>query len=173
MEELFFFRIVVVVCTFLFQKWPKDGPSYDNAIKMFNINSLCYQSINCEIFSKLWPETPANVWKSDHLSIGAGGMATWSWQLEFLSFYLLNLVEAQIRVYTRSCHLSGQKSGWISGTFVGNRTEAPSHAFTVRGVLCLQGKICTRPDPNVTRTFVGNQLSTRGALLRTGIFYIK
>ena len=28
-------------------------------------------------------------------------------------------------------------------------------------------------DSIVTRAFVGNQLSTRGALLRTGIFYIK
>ena len=28
-------------------------------------------------------------------------------------------------------------------------------------------------DRSVIRAFVGNQLSTRGALLRTGIFYIK
>ena len=35
---------------FLFQAWPIDGPSYDNATKMFNIKSLCYQRINCDIF---------------------------------------------------------------------------------------------------------------------------
>ena len=39
-----------------FQKWPKDGCSYNNATKMFNIKSLCYQTINCETFFKLWSE---------------------------------------------------------------------------------------------------------------------
>ena len=86
------------------------------------------------------------MWKSDHLSIGAGSMATRQWQLEFLLFYLLNLVvEARIRVYTRCGHLLGQNSGWISRKFGGNRTIAPSHAFMARGVLCLC-KTRTRPD---------------------------
>ena len=30
----------------LFQTWPKDGPSYDNVTKMFDIKSLCYQRRN-------------------------------------------------------------------------------------------------------------------------------
>ena len=36
-----------------FQKWPKDGPGYDNTTKMFSIKSLIYQMINCETFYKL------------------------------------------------------------------------------------------------------------------------
>ena len=34
----------------------KNGPSYDNATKIFNIKSLCYQRINCKTFFKLWSE---------------------------------------------------------------------------------------------------------------------
>ena len=44
------------ICAFWFQKWLKDGPSYDNTTKMFNIKSLCYQRINSETFFKLWSE---------------------------------------------------------------------------------------------------------------------
>ena len=36
--------------------WRKDGSSYDNATKMFNIKSLRYKRINCEPFLKLWSE---------------------------------------------------------------------------------------------------------------------
>ena len=37
------------IYAFWFQKWLKDGPSYDNTTKMFNIKSLCYQRINRHI----------------------------------------------------------------------------------------------------------------------------
>ena len=37
------------IYAFWFQKWLKDGPSYDNMTKMFNIKSLCYQRINRHI----------------------------------------------------------------------------------------------------------------------------
>ena len=33
------------IYAFWFQKCPKDGSSYDNATKMFNIKSLCYQRL--------------------------------------------------------------------------------------------------------------------------------
>ena len=46
----------IEIYAFWFQKWPKDGHSYDNATKMFNIKSLSYQRINCETFFKLWSE---------------------------------------------------------------------------------------------------------------------
>ena len=48
------------IYAFWFQKWPKDGPSYDNATKMFNIKSLCYQKINCKTVFKLWLENYIN-----------------------------------------------------------------------------------------------------------------
>ena len=38
------------IYAFYFQKWPKDYPSYDNATKMFDINSSCHQRINYETF---------------------------------------------------------------------------------------------------------------------------
>ena len=61
-------------------------------------------------------------------------MATRPWQLEFLSFHLPSLiVEARIGVYTRCCHLSGQKSGWIWRKFAGNCIKAPSH---IRSMVC-------------------------------------
>ena len=61
-------------------------------------------------------------------------MATRPWRLEFLSFHLPSLiVEAQIGVYTRCCHLSGQKSGWIWRKFAGNCIKAPSH---IRSMVC-------------------------------------
>ena len=41
------------IYAFWFQKWLKDGPSYDNMTKMFNMKSLCYQGINRETFFNL------------------------------------------------------------------------------------------------------------------------
>ena len=35
-------------------RWPTDGPSYDNATKMFSIKNVRYQRINYETFFKLW-----------------------------------------------------------------------------------------------------------------------
>ena len=54
------------IYAFWFQKWPKDGPSYDNATKMFNIKSLCYQRINCETFFKLRSEKCKIMWYINH-----------------------------------------------------------------------------------------------------------
>ena len=65
--------------------------------------------------------------------VGAGGLATRLWQLQYFSFHLLNLVvEVRIKVYTRCCHLSGQKRGWISRKFAGSRTKV----MLLRPVVC-------------------------------------
>ena len=37
---------------FLFQTWPKDGRSYYNATKMFDIKSLCYQRRNISSYGQ-------------------------------------------------------------------------------------------------------------------------
>ena len=52
--------------------------------------------------------------------------------------YLNLVVEARIRVYTRCCHLSGQKSGWISRKFAGNCIILPSNVRSAKLRHCIE-----------------------------------
>ena len=62
------------IYAFWFQKWPTDGPSYDNATKMFSIKNVCYQRINCETFFKLYGH-----WNVTVLCFKLSIVTKWDW----------------------------------------------------------------------------------------------